>query len=277
MSSCPRVFATDFDGTLLRSDHTLSARSVAAISAAESAGCLVVVVTARPPRWMDEFRAQVGAHGLVICGNGSFVYDAHGGTVVEEHPIDRATVLEVVGLLRAALPGTAFALEGRSGMAAEDAFVAIPGPSGEPVRDTRRVGPLETLLDEELPGKLLARHPATALDEFLVRAAEVVGDRVQLAYSGAPGLAEMTARGVTKAVALQRWCAEHGIQAGDVWAFGDMPNDIPMLAWAGRGYAVGNAHPQAVAAASHRCGRNDEDGVAQVIEEALRQRTAPTR
>ena len=46
-----------------------------------------------------------------------------------------------------------------------------------------------------------------------------------------------------------------------------MPNDVAMLEWAGTSYAMGNAHPLALAAADHVAPRNDEDGVAAVLEE----------
>ena len=48
-----------------------------------------------------------------------------------------------------------------------------------------------------------------------------------------------------------------------------MPNDVPMLSWAGRSFAVAGAHPAAVEAASDGCAANDEDGVARIIEAAL--------
>ena len=106
-------------------------------------------------------------------------------------------------------------------------------------------------------------------DEFLARVAEVVGDRGIVAYSGAGGLAEISAPGVTKAAALESWCDGLGIGAEDVWAFGDMPNDLPMIVWAGTSFAVANAHPDVIAAADHVCPSNDEDGVAQVLERLL--------
>lgn len=52
-------------------------------------------------------------------------------------------------------------------------------------------------------------------------------------------------------------------------AFGDMPNDLPMLAWAGTGYAMANAHPDVLAATDHVAPSNDEDSVAQVVERLL--------
>ncbi len=45
-----------------------------------------------------------------------------------------------------------------------------------------------------------------------------------------------------------------------------MPNDLPLLAWAGTSCAVANAHPAVLAAATHVIGSNDEDGVADYLE-----------
>ena len=97
----------------------------------------------------------------------------------------------------------------------------------------------------------------------------MVAERGQLAYSGALGLAEINPTGVTKAVALERWSAERRIRAELVWAFGDMPNDLPMIEWAGRGIAVANAHPDVLEAADAVAPSNDEDGVAVTVEPLL--------
>ena len=57
-----------------------------------------------------------------------------------------------------------------------------------------------------------------------------------------------------------------GIPAEDAIAFGDMPNDIEMLRWAGRAVAMGNADPSVKAIADEVAGHHDEDGVAVVLE-----------
>jgi hydroxymethylpyrimidine pyrophosphatase-like HAD family hydrolase len=82
-------------------------------------------------------------------------------------------------------------------------------------------------------------------------------------------LLEIGATGVTKATTLALLAAEHGLGPDDVVAFGDMPNDVPMLRWAGRGYAMGGGHPEAIAAADAVAPPCDEDGVAQVLESLL--------
>ncbi len=96
-----------------------------------------------------------------------------------------------------------------------------------------------------------------------------MGDAVTTTHSGFPGLIEITAAGVTKATGLA-WAAEHhGVDPGRVLAFGDMPNDAPMLRWAARGVVVAGAHPEAFGAADTVTLGNDADGVAVYVEELL--------
>ena len=263
--SVPRLLATDLDGTLLRSDGSVSERSVRALRAAADAGIETVLVTARPPRWLDELAHVVGVRGVALCGNGAFRYDVLQQRVFGERTIDPDVVADVVADLRAELPGTGFAAERSTGLAAERMFAAIHGHP-EDLVTTRRIEDLR----DAAAGKLLARNLHLADEEVLTSAAEVVGDRVILAYSGSGGLAEMSAPGVTKAAALEAWCAEIGIDAAEVWTFGDMPNDLPMLTWSGRSFAVANAHPEVQAVVTDRTGSNDEDGVAAAIEAILR-------
>lgn len=257
----PRLVATDLDGTLLRDDGSVSARTAAALRAAHAAGVEVVFVTARPPRWVDAVAHAVAGHGVVLCLNGAFVYEPASGSVLEAATMPDDVVAALVADLRAALPGVAFAAERAGGFAAERRYRnRHPVPPGAPVTDR-----LETVLDGAT-GKLLARCEEVADTELVGLVDAVLAGRAVVADSGAPGLAEITGPGVTKGAALERWAAARGVGPADVWAFGDMPNDLPMLRWAGRAFAVANAHPAVLAAVDEVCASNEEDGVAGVLE-----------
>jgi HAD superfamily hydrolase (TIGR01484 family) len=264
----PKVVATDLDGTVIRSDGTISTRTRHALEAVAEAGGMVVIVTGRPPRWLRGIADATGHHGLAICANGAIVYDVGARRVQSVAPLARDAALAVVGSLREALPGTAFASEHSDGFAVEAHFNAR-----HPVPPDVATGPIETLLDP-LPAKLLARNEQLSPDEFIARGSVVVAGLADVHVSGATGLLEMSARGVSKAAALARWCEANGFDAAEVWAFGDMLNDLPMLAWAGTSFAVANAHPDVLAAATTVCRSNDDDGVARVVEEALAMRAA---
>ncbi|MBO2464684.1 Cof-type HAD-IIB family hydrolase [Actinomadura violacea] len=258
----PRVIATDLDGTIVRSDGTISARTVAALARVERAGAMLVMVTGRPPRWMTEIAAAVRHRGLAICANGAVVYDLHTEAVVHAREIPPDVLAEAVGRLRAAAPEFRFAVEYPTGFVFEASYDLsrwdAEALGGRPVDGTELVA---------RPGtKLLAFHPDADPDELAARAEKAVGDLVTVTHSSGRGLLEMSAHGVTKASALAALCAEQGLGPADVTAFGDMPNDLPMLAWAGTSYAVANAHPLVLAAVTNTTSRNDEDGVARILE-----------
>jgi Cof subfamily protein (haloacid dehalogenase superfamily) len=262
--AAPLLVATDLDGTIVRSDGTLSARTVAALSRVEQAGATFVIVTGRPPRWMRDIAEAVAHQGLAICANGALVYDLHTEQVVEQHLITVEALREAVVRLRAALPELGFAVEYHNGIVYESRYDRAGWDRnsliGRVVAD-----------DDELLGracaKLLARHPSMDADELLKRTLPLVEDIVTPTHSNGTRLIEISAFGVSKATSLARLCAERGVAAEDVVAFGDMPNDLPMLTWAGRSYAVANAHPAVLAAVTRRTAGHDDDGVAQVLEE----------
>lgn len=260
----PGLIATDLDGTLLRPDGSVSERSQRALSALAEVGIDLVFVTARPPRWVDHLADLVGAHGTVICCNGAFVYDVPQRAVIRAHGMSPSMVRAIAADLRAALPGVGFAVELPAGVRMEREY-PIVHLEDLPADDA--YWPIHAI--DQPAGKLLARSVEVPEAEFRLRVTQIVGGRAEVTYSGFDGLAEIGPPGVTKASSLIEWCAGRGFSAGDVWAFGDMPNDLPMLTWAGVSFAVANAHPDVAAAASQRCPSNVEDGVACVLEALL--------
>ena len=256
-----RLVATDLDGTLLHTDGTVTDRTRRAISAVEELGVTVVFVTGRPIRWMDDLWQHVGGHGLAVCSNGGIVYDVHEHAVRHARTIPVEVALEVGSTLRASIPGTTFAIERTDGFAKEPDFMPrVPPPAD------LTVGSLEEIVDDRAV-KLLARHEDLEPEPFWKHVEAAVGRLVTTTWSSEGALVEMSGQGVTKASTLAMVCEEHGIAPDEVVAFGDMPNDLPMLEWAGTSYAMANGHPSVRALAERVAPAHDEDGVAQVLEE----------
>lgn len=258
--SAPRVVASDLDGTVVRSDGTFSDRTRAALAAVEAAGATFVMVTGRPVRWMHAVAEQTGHRGLAVCANGALLYDLHTEEVVRSWLLSSTAAHDVVQSLRAALPGIAFAVERLHLGFAHEPTYRPRWDSTDPITQ----GPVEQLLSDDVV-KLLARHEELGSDELLAAARSAVPEGAELTHSSSDGLLEISATGVSKASGLATVCAGLSVDAADVVAFGDMPNDLPMLAWAGRGVAVANAHPEVLAAADDVTGSNDEDGVADYL------------
>ncbi len=258
----PRLIATDLDGTVVRSDGAVSERTKRAFARVESAGSTLVFVTGRPPRWMGTVADALAHRGLAICANGAIVYDLHTESVVGTHTIEACDLEAAVNVLAKALPDLGFAVEHGDGLVYSDGYELANWDAETPQRPVAR-----DELVARPAAKLLARHPELDADALLAEAADLVGDMVLPTHSNGRRLIEMSALGVSKASTLAELCDDQGIPAEDVVAFGDMPNDLPMLVWAGRGYAVANAHPSVLAAVDFTVASNDDDGVARTIEE----------
>ncbi len=254
------LIATDLDGTLVPPDaETVSERTARVLRRLDRAGIPVVFVTARPLRWMDGLWPHVGQHGVAIVSNGAIVYDVHDRRVRTHHGIEPEAGLALVEAITAAAPGATFAIECVDGIRADlDYSDPTHVPVGAPV------GPLHEIWDVPA-AKLLVRHDTIDPDVFRDGVSAAVGADATPTWT-LPGLIEISASGVTKASALIELCAELGVAAEDVVAFGDMPNDLPMLTWAGTSYAMAGAHESVRAIADHVAPPCEEDGVAQVLE-----------
>ncbi|MFD0020464.1 Cof-type HAD-IIB family hydrolase [Streptomyces sp. NPDC058382] len=258
------MIASDLDGTLLRDDGTLSPRTLRALRTAEGAGAEIVIVTARPPRFVDRLAEATGLLGTAVCSNGALVYDIATRTVLSSRVLPLSTARRVATALAAAVPGIGFALETGNQVLYEPAYR---------LRLSEDIGaelPVPSLADlwlTEAPvTKLFVWSDRLDADTLLAAARRGTGGEVQLTHSGGRGLLEISAPGVTKAGTLSALCAGRGIDASEVIAFGDMPNDLTVLDWAGTGYAMANAHPAVLAAVPVHTVSNEEDGVALVIE-----------
>jgi Cof subfamily protein (haloacid dehalogenase superfamily) len=257
----PRLIATDLDGTLIGSDGTISERTRRALRGAHRAGAEIVLVTARPPRYVDRLGLDPGLAATAVCANGAIVYDAGRRTIIEarELPIVRKLAETLAG----ALPGIGFAVETGRGVFCEPAFTKrfkADGGSEVPVPDLAALWRVTPIV------KLLAWSADRDVDAMLAVACAAVGGAAEVTHSGGTGLLEVSASGVTKAGTLAALCAARGIVPDEVIAFGDMPNDLTILGWAGTAYAMGNAHPTVLAAVDRHTAGNDADGVAEVLE-----------
>ena len=256
----PRLVATDLDGTLLRTDGSLSGRSREVLAALDDRGVPVVIVTGRPMRWLEDLRPVVGRHGLAIVSNGAAVYDVAAREARDIRGIEAAAGLELAERIREQLPGATFAVETVAGISLAPGFVDI-----ERIPEGSRVGSLDELWTDPAL-KLLVRHPDADHERLRRAVVEAVGELATPTWS-MPGLVEISAAGVTKATALAALAGGLGVTAAQTVAFGDMPNDVPMLRWAGTSYAVANAHDETLDAADRRAPANDDDGVATVLAE----------
>lgn len=268
-----RLIASDLDGTIIREDGTISPRTIAAFQAARESGINIVFVTGRPFRWLDPLRESFGHLGTVICSNGAVLYDLEAEKMLWAQTMDVQVLQRVRDIIRRVEPGAAFAAETTRGLHLEAGFA-------EPheLELISRFEPLDlhaTPILEQGVVKFLAKSRTRSPDEFMEAVAGSLSSLVTVTHSAKRvSLLEMAHVDINKSVALAGHAKRLGIGRGEVAAFGDMPNDIEMLSWAGHGYAMASGHPGALQAAAFRAPGVEDDGVAQVIEAILATNTA---
>jgi HAD superfamily hydrolase (TIGR01484 family) len=262
-----KLVATDLDGTLLRSDETVSARTRDALAAVTETGAAHIVVTGRAVPWTRHILDDLGYEGLAVCGQGAQVYDAGEHRLLTSVTLDR----QLAGLALAKIEaevGPLLLAASRDGL---DGKVLV-GPGYRRLDGSLPVIPLKDAADlwSAPLNKVYVQHPTLSDDELAAVAMEVAGGLVGVTMAGA-GIVELLPLGLSKATGLSLAARRLGVKAADTIAFGDMPNDLPMFAWAAHGVAMANAHDDLKTIADEVTSSNEEDGIAVVLERLLTQ------
>jgi Cof subfamily protein (haloacid dehalogenase superfamily) len=264
----PALIACDVDGTLIGDDERITPRTRNAVRAAVEAGAQFILATGRPPRWIKPVVDDLGFAPMAVCANGAVIYDSATDRVVTARTLSVATLGELAEIATRAIPGAGLAVE-RIGSSAHDTatpqFVSSPGYEHAWLNPDNTEVSIEDLLSAPAV-KLLVRKAGARSADMAAELAKHVGIEGDITYSTNNGLIEIVPLGINKATGIAELARPQGITDDDVVAFGDMPNDVPMLLRAGHGVAMGNAHPDAIAAADEVTTSNTDDGVARVLE-----------
>jgi Cof subfamily protein (haloacid dehalogenase superfamily) len=267
-----RLIATDLDGTLFGPDHRPAPRTVAAINAAYDAGIHVTAATGRSYFRGAALAPSTGAKLHHFIGsNGGHRLDYSNGELDERLTFPEDQLREMTSVVRRELGNIGFGFEMSDDMAWDERFTELsPFNLDGEHRSVRR--PPDSLVGV---GKVLLAHPDVHEVELVNLVASIMPSGVNVTTSGAH-FVELTPPGADKGAAVARLAEKLGIDASETLAFGDNQNDLTMLSWAGRGVAMGNAHPLAQAAANEHTVSNEDFGVAVVIEELLSGGSAST-
>ncbi len=264
----PALIACDVDGTLVSDDEKITPRTRKAVQAAVEAGAQFILATGRPPRWIPPVVEELGFAPMAVCANGAVIYDPATDRVLSARTLSVAALAELAEIATRVIPGAGLAVE-RVGRSAHDAatpqFVSSPGYEHAWLNPDNTEVSIEDLLSAPAI-KLLVRKAGARSADLAAELAKHVGIEGDITYSTNNGLIEIVPVGITKATGIAEVARPQGITDDQVIAFGDMPNDVPMLLSAGHGVAMGNAHPDAIAAADEVTTPNTDDGVARVLE-----------
>ncbi|CNE70827.1 cof family hydrolase [Mycobacterium tuberculosis] len=258
------MIISDLDGTLLDDNAEISHRTADAIANLNRLGIHFIIATARPLRDIVQIAKSLSLDGPIICQNGAVIaYRPEPGSGLLSWLMDTALQRRLVDYARAEFPGCSIAIDYPRYRLADPEW---PGPYGHgPVHHS-----LWPLVGPELPTQRAAC--------LLISGGHATPGELERAFrvtvtTSSAGLLEVSRRGIDKAKAMLHVCKMLNVSLNSVISFGDMPNDLSMLARSGLGVAVANA-PESVRATADMVARsNTDDGVAEMIEFILRRRS----
>lgn len=249
-----RIISLDLDGTLLRSDMTVSPRTVATLRRYAERGMRLVVASARPARSIRALVPPDVPLSAWVCYNGAETYE--NGELVLEQTLAPELARALLAVIQRHAPEAMVAMEVRSLMYANRAF-EFPWE--------HEVADLAQIAERSVAKMLFDAQRIADLDAFR---AEIRGI-CAFTLTDAGRLGHLMAPGVSKARALETLVARWDLGMSDVVAFGDDLNDLDILRESGLGVAMGNALPEVKRAANAETLSNDEDGVAALLESLL--------
>jgi Cof subfamily protein (haloacid dehalogenase superfamily) len=266
----PKLIATDLDGTLVRSDDTVSPYTYDVLDRVRAAGIPIVGATGRGPRLTELTRADIRAADYLVLAGGGRVTDltdpAAGPVTLRDERLDGAVLAQVVALLEEEVGPLTVLVE------ALDEHNAPLWGDPDPAWRYPDVLQARTRA-ESLDGRVIKGFARTAdhdVDTLLAAARRLVPPDIATVTQAGLGFIEILPPGVDKASGLAVVAATLGVDPADVLVFGDMPNDLPMFRWAGWArVAVANAHPSVRALADDITLSNNDDGVAIWLDRLL--------
>jgi 5-amino-6-(5-phospho-D-ribitylamino)uracil phosphatase len=249
----PAVIVLDLDGTLLRSDKTLSAPTESVLQRLQARGCALVIATARPRRAVVNVLPAWLRAGWVILYNGSQIW--LGDQLVCELTISRASLAAILETVRVGFPDAAVGFESGDQLYTNRHFIRHwPADSEEvvdlttfPLTDTPKI--VVDLIDPRLVPLLRGAMPPDC----------------RLLVTDGAMLAQLVPRAAGKAAAVHAILPHLGKTVADVLCFGDDANDAELFAAFPQSVAMANATAALRQAASYHTMSNDEDGVAQFL------------
>lgn len=278
-----KLFVTDLDGTLLNSDHKLSAYSMNAIKTAMDKGIPICIATGRSYNDILEIISELDMKPYIISSNGASVYNTNGEKMYSIS-IPKDQVREIITYLKA---------QNLEFEVADDEYTYITQKGLDILhQELEDVGSVDTKKREELEQDVLglvlsqgnlkvvpdmevlldsieSANSVSSISAYLNKIHKAMErftmDKRILTFSSWKYNFEMTSSDTSKGIALKHLCEHLHIDLSDVAVIGDNYNDLSMIKIAGIKGAMGNAVENIKSMADFQAPTNDEDGAAKFL------------
>lgn len=265
-----KLVAIDLDGTLLNNQKQISQENQAALAKAKANGIKIVLCTGRPLKailpYLDVLNLR-GAGDYSITFNGGLVQKNDTGTIVDKQALSVEDVTDLLALAKQ--------MDMPLDVLTDEVVLCFP-TSSDHQTIYPKLNPLlvfqsatqQELTAETLYNKAVVAYDQKELDQWIPAIPKEFKERFEVIKTRS-NLLEFMPKGVTKAYGIRLLAKELGIQSSEVMAIGDEENDLSMIHYAGVGVAMGNAIAAVKEAADIVTETNEENGVAQVIQQFM--------
>ncbi|HEX3462929.1 MAG TPA: Cof-type HAD-IIB family hydrolase [Candidatus Elarobacter sp.] len=258
-----RLVALDLDGTLIGDDLVLRPRVRDAVARARAEGVAVTIVTGRMYAAARPFAQALAIAGPMVCYQGAAIYDAVTGETLRETPVRQDVTRQT---LQWAHDHGVHA----QCYAGDTLYVDQINRFSKRYTDLARVEPVvvpslrEAFKDRPTIKIVTVDEPENS-EKNLAALQALLGERAYLTRSHVD-FVEVVDPAVNKGEALAFVAQRHGVSLDETLAIGDAWNDVPLLAAAAVGVAMGSGPPELLAHADHVVADVAHDGVAEAIE-----------
>lgn len=267
-----KLIAIDLDGTLLDSDHNISAENLLAIKEAKAAGVKVVLCTGRPLRSMMHFLEEADLRDdedYAITYNGGLIQKTKTGEIVNEITFDRDESFEIFELAQSLnMPVNFIDLdyiyEPEYPAGAESTYHQTIG--AVPPEHALKFAPVDAvaLPDPFTINKIVVSRTAEEVDAVIPQIPAEYHDKYNI-YKSQEFLLEILPENVDKGYSMRIIGDMLNLKKEQIMGIGDQENDLSLVENSGFGVAMDNAIDRVKEAADYITKSNNESGVAHVI------------
>lgn len=262
-----RLIATDLDGTLLNSEHSITPFTAKILKELDNKGVKVVVATGRSYSSLKPRVHKLGLEHPIICYNGAMIRDGRDDSIIQHSNLTEEISKSLIEIAREYKLHFHGFIDGEFHYEKESIYSKhyqeLSGLEGKMIN-------FNNLSSREFTKAMYIGEPES-LKVVEDRIRPLLSDSCYIAYSK-PTFLEIMDISASKSNALNYLLKQYGIDRSEVLAFGDGLNDEDMLAFAGHGVVMKNGYDSLKEKFEVSKFTNNQDGVARYLQELLNEK-----
>ncbi len=262
-----KLLALDLDGTLLDDSQNISQKNIDALRKAEEKGVNIVIATGRTNLGAEDIFRQLELKEFLIAYNGALIKNMKENKVIKHLPLPMQQTHKILEYVKKENLYVNLYLNNK-------VYANKAGKELDYYKNIMNIEPsvLEEdtveFLDKATTKLLIIEKDLFKVDQILYKLQDQFAGDLNITKS-IEDCIDIMNKNVSKGNSLEDLTRMLGLKAEEVAAVGDGNNDLEMIKFAGKSAAVANAEEVIREKADYITASNNEDGVAEFIEEFI--------